>query len=599
MHTIDDVHLQFALLFDDERIRPFAYLLSKRLQEGHICIPIDEVLRPDAGHPFSINKLPDLIKMKGLVSSDRSEVAPFVKDSDRLYFHRYHRYEVGIVDRIKQLILRGSDQQDDRMRQIEKFRNIFTELQADYSKQGLEPQECIDWQLVAVVLALLNDFTIITGGPGTGKTTTLSKVLRLLYEMEPNARVALAAPTGKASMRMFESLQRSTEKFPDKIKEKVNALTPSTLHSLLGYKRNSIYFKHDQENPLPFDWVIVDEASMIDVPMFYKLLEALGPQARIILLGDKDQLASVEAGSLLGDLCLALPRLNELSVKKAAWVNDLIEDKEKHITPSFTNDAAHPFSSNIIELKLSHRFKARGGIGRISHAIIHDHQDQIKEMMDTTPDPKVEFDKLYTTDKLEAFADGYRSYINEPDIKTALKKLNDLRVLVTVREGERGLYALNKKIENILVRKKLIYKGTNEFYLHRPVMVTRNNYEIELFNGDVGIVRPDVKGELRVWFEDPDAPSGVRPVLPAYLDQCETVFAMTIHKSQGSEFNEVLVILPEGINNLLLTRELIYTGVTRAKEKVIIQGTQETLLFGAAASVKRYSGIKERINSPL
>lgn len=597
MHTIDDVHLQFAVLFDDERIRPFAYLLSKRLQEGHICIPIEEVLLPNSEQPFSISKLPDFQKMKQLVSSPNEAPTPFVKESDRMYFHRYHRYEVGIVDRIDALIQSGQRQEATRKEAIEKCRNLFSELQADYSKQGLEPQERIDWQLVAVIQALLNDFTIITGGPGTGKTTTLSKVLRLLYAMEPTARVALAAPTGKASMRMFESLQRSTENFPEEIKAKVNALSPSTLHSLLGYKRNSIYFKHDKENPLPFDWVIVDEASMIDVPMFYKLLQAVGPKARVILLGDKDQLASVEAGSLLGDLCLALPKLNQYSSANAAWINSFIKDSDKQISPEFIDDHTPSFSSNIIELKLSHRFKARGGIGRISHAIIHDHEEAIKDMMSTTPDPKVVFDTRYEDETLETFAEGYRSYINEADIKLALKKLNDLRVLVTVREGERGLYALNKKIETILVRKKLIYKGTNEFYMHRPVMVTRNNYEIELFNGDVGIVRPDDKGELRVWFEDPEAPNGIRPVLPAYLDQCETVFAMTIHKSQGSEFNDVLVILPEGTNNPLLTRELIYTGVTRAKEKVIIQGTQETLLFGAAASVKRYSGIKERINS--
>lgn len=593
MYTIQDIHKQFAESFPVNDIRPFAYLLSKRIQEGHICISVKDVLN-STEIPYEVKSLPDFNAMKSMVSDSNNANTPFVLHDDNLYFQRYFKYETAIIQLIREKIDSGKSYVNHRKAQIEKCRSVINELQADHSLSGLDEAEKVDWQLVAAIRSLLHNFSIITGGPGTGKTKTLSKILRILYTIHPDAKIVLAAPTGKASMRMFESLRESTKDFPSDVVEKINQLEPSTIHKLLGYVKDSIYFKYNSENRLTHDWVIVDEASMIDVPMFAKLMGALGEHTRIILLGDKDQLASVEAGSLLGDLCEPMKRTNHLSPADAEWINTFISESERKISQSFISSGNHLLADHITELKLSHRFRALGEIGVLSRLIIGNKQEELEKMIDSPSSPEITFDQEYNADLLEDFVQGYEDYLEERDIKEALKKFNQLRILVTVREGKRGLYEINKKIENILQQKRKINKD-KEFYLNRPVIITRNNYEQELLNGDVGIVRPNKDNQLRVWIEDSKKPEGVRDVLPAYINDCETVFAMTIHKSQGSEFDNVMVVLPDDKENKLLTGELIYTGITRAKNRVIVQGKKETLLVGAAKTVQRGSGIQMRI----
>jgi exodeoxyribonuclease V alpha subunit len=318
MAITDDIHRQFAEYFDENAIWPYAYLLSQRLTEGNICISLEDI-------PSNLNTTPytnavsakDLLNYSNLVSKEGVNTTPFILHNNRLYFQRYFKYETSIIQKLKSLIAAETTVIADRMEQLKTKLKLIQSLNADYNINGLINKEQVDWQLVSVMQALLNNFSIITGGPGTGKTTTLAKLLIVLYELEPGAKVALAAPTGKASMRMFESLKSSTLPFSADTKSKIDKLKPSTIHGLLGYKKESVNFKYNAENPLPYNWVVVDEASMIDVPMFSKLLEALGDKCRIILLGDKDQLASVEAGSLLGDLCQTLPSLNIFSNQAA------------------------------------------------------------------------------------------------------------------------------------------------------------------------------------------------------------------------------------------------------------------------------------------
>jgi exodeoxyribonuclease V alpha subunit len=228
--------------------------------------------------------------------------------------------------------------------------------------------------------ALLSDFSIITGGPGTGKTTTLAKLLRIIYAINPATTVALAAPTGKASMRMYESLRQSAVTYPE-MQDLFDQLKPSTLHNLLGYKPGSIHFKYNSKNTLPFNWIVVDEASMIDVPMFAKLLDALDPQTRIILLGDKDQLASVEAGSLLGDLCAVIPTLNSMSPAISSCINQFLPDRERQIPSAVATEKIPWLSNHILQLKLSHRFKKRGAIGTLASSIIRGETAEIKGIM--------------------------------------------------------------------------------------------------------------------------------------------------------------------------------------------------------------------------
>ncbi len=603
-NQLTDIHKVFADFFPDERIRPFAYLLSKKLQEGHICIPEDAPLQLPADSGYLLKRIPDFSKMKKMVSFGGNDIAaPFVYSHRRLYFQRYFKYETAIVAKIQQLIRRSQSMIQLRKQQIETIKEKLLALSPTYKLDGLQAAEKTDWQLVAVMRALLSDFSIITGGPGTGKTTTLANLLYSVFTIDPDAAITLAAPTGKASMRMRESLKEKSGKFPEAIQNKINALRASTIHSLLGYKRDSIYFKHDDSNPLPYHWIIIDEASMIDMPLFSKLLSATGDQTRIVLLGDKDQLASVEVGSLLGDLCQSVPFLNLFAAEQRDWFNQFISEKERTINPEFIrNEKETPsaLADYIIELKLSHRFQERGEIGQLSKAIIHNRKPEVEQMIQNDAGGEVVFVKESFSNSLKQFANGYLSFLQEENIATALEKLNKLRVLVAVRQGEYGLYEINRKIENILSQEARQYINPDRpFYYNRPVMVTKNNAELGLFNGDVGIVRYDEQKRLRVWFQTDQTPEGVRSFLPSYLSDCETVFAMTIHKSQGSEFDEVMVVLPDQTDNRLLTRELIYTGITRARKKVIIHGSEEVIYAGIASSVERSSGLQQRLNEPL
>ena len=349
---------------------------------------------------------------------------------------------------------------------------------------------------------------------------------------------------------------------------------------------------YNVENPLDYDLIIVDESSMIDVAMFARLLNSVGENTSLILLGDKDQLASVEAGSLFGDLCNAQSRLNIFSTARANFLNLFIKDLNAQIWSDYVDDSIdHPLFQHIFELRQSHRFNDYEGIGRFSKAVITNNQTGIREFFKPGFDDQVFIDQHYDEKVFAAFILGYRDYVMEKDIASALEKFNALRVLCAVREGSYGLYAVNKKIEFLLQQKGLI-KSAGEFYEHRPLMVTRNYYDLQLFNGDVGIIRADNNGVLKAWFIDSE--QNLKSILPGFVAESETVFAMTIHKSQGSEFDNVLVMLPDVADVALLTRELLYTAVTRAKKKVIIQGRETFILETANRNVKRVSGIMER-----
>ncbi len=592
MRTLNDVHLQFASFFEEERLQPYAYLLSKRMQEGHICIHPSDIRKYKNEIPFEFTPESGLLyKLPQYVSTRPDRIAPFVLHNDRLYLQRYFSYETKILQSIQELVLEESTTLQERLEQLNELKPFIENLQANASNTGLPPNEKPDWQLIAAIQAVLHNFSIITGGPGTGKTTTVAKILAILYTLQPDLRVALAAPTGKAAVRMAESLKQTNLKLPDSITEKFQTLSPSTIHRLLKYIPGSVYFRYNASNPIPYDVIIVDEASMIDVPLFAKLLDAVPKNSRIIFLGDKNQLASVEAGSMLGDLCRTLPQTNILSLATARFINGFISDHDRQIPETFTGNQTAFLSEHIIELQRSHRFNSMGGIGLLSKAIIRNDQPALQSILTAEPEPEVRIDNQYTESIFDEFVMGYEAYIREPDIQLALAKMNELRVLVAVREGERGLYTINRKIE-LALKKRGLLQTDEEFYENRPIIVTKNNKDLQLFNGDVGIIRRDKDNIVRAWFEDSN--KKIRSVMPAYIAHAETVFAMTIHKSQGSEYDNVLVLLPENAENKLLTRELLYTAVTRAKSSVIIQSTKEILLNTAQAEVQRASGIRER-----
>lgn len=589
-----DLHLKFAEYFFKDDLKHYIWLLSKKLEEGHICVHLDEVNNLEVFNHRNAeekNALQENFLSHHLVAAPSDQKRPFVVHNKRLYLHRYFHYESIMLRRIKAFLATEKEAYAFRINQLCEQKEVIQQLFAPERNAVHSLEKRPDWQLAAALSGVMNNFTIITGGPGTGKTTTVAKILAILFATNDQLKVALAAPTGKAAARMAESIKNATLPVDDRLAALFQSLEPSTIHRLLKAVPESHHFRHNNENPLNYDVVIIDESSMIDVALFAKLLDAIGNHTRLIMLGDKDQLASVEAGSLFGDLCQAQDTLNRFSAQRIALVNSFIADENNHIPGSQVAESEHPLFEHIIELRHSHRFTGDEGIGRFSKAVIQNHTKIINEFVASSADKQVQIDTGYSNELFEKFISGYEEFILEKDIVAALHKLNKLRVLCAVREGKHGLYHLNRQIESYLHRRGLIVRS-GEFYENRPIIVTRNFYQLGLFNGDTGILRPDGNGIIKAWFEGKDGKT--KPVLPGYITQAETVYAMTIHKSQGSEFDQVLVVLPDAPDLPLLTRELLYTGVTRARNSVLIQGTAEVFRKAADACVQRGSGIIER-----
>ncbi|MFB6456423.1 exodeoxyribonuclease V subunit alpha [Chitinophaga sp. Hz27] len=593
--TINDVHQQFADYFDHPDLKPFLYLLSKKLSEGHICLDLNNLHAEQEQLPeyysFRENAAAALLHQPLIGTADALN-KPFIVHKQKLYMQRYYLYETSLLRYIRNFLAAEAPLREERAAALLQHSQLIQQLfPADTSLTAAD--DPVDWQLAAAITGILNNFTIITGGPGTGKTTTVAKILALLYTIDPFQKVALAAPTGKAAARMAESLRNAAIPKDPHMAAKFQDLTPSTIHRLLKPMRGTPYFRHNEENPLNYDVIILDECSMIDLALFTKMLAAIRPTTRIILLGDKDQLASVEAGSLFGDLCQALEALNYFSVPLAALINKFASHQGQITTIS--NGSSHPLFEHVVELRRSRRFTGNTGIGKFSKALIQNNTAIIREMMAPGADEQVVIDTAYSEEIFEDFITGYTSFIQEKDTLAALRKMNELRVLVAIRDGSQGLSSINRRIEKYLSDKKYLHL-TSAFYENRPLMLTKNYYEHGLFNGDTGIIRPDENGVLMAWFEDSDGQ--LISVFPGYLTLAETAFAMTIHKSQGSEFGKVLVVLPS-TEVPLLTRELVYTAVSRARNKVYVQGSTETILLAAQKFVDRGSGINARIATEI
>jgi len=591
MQTLKDVHHQFAVYFQNQFLQPYIYLVSKKLSEGHICLKLETLQKEKAELYENWQEYLDDTERLGkedIVTTDPDGYQPFVLYNRRLYLHRYFQYESRILQRTLAFISHEEGFRAERIQALEQQQEFVRDL---FREPGLSEGRP-NWQLAAAVSAVLQNFTIITGGPGTGKTTTVAKVLALLHSLNKSLRVALAAPTGKAAARMAESLKNAKLRGSRDLGAFFQVLEPSTIHRLLGFIPDSPFFKHNRDNLLNFDVIIVDESSMIDVALFAKLLDAVGPDTRLILLGDKDQLSSVEAGSLFGDLCLAQDQLNVFEPERVELINSFADELAR-IPLSGSEQMRHPLAQHVIELKFSRRFKDDEGIGKFSKAIIKNDVSVVRDFVHQERDEHVAVDTQYSDVLFSEFIRAYERYIQEQDISLALKYLNDLRVLCAMREGPHGLYAINMKIEKYLEGLELI-KVDREFYHHRPIIVTSNNYNLGLFNGDIGLIRPDDKGVLYAWFENKDGE--VRAYSPGFITNCETVFAMTIHKSQGSEFTKVLVVLPDDSNSSLLTRELLYTGITRARDFVLLQGSEDVIVRACDRFVERASGIVERLS---
>jgi exodeoxyribonuclease V alpha subunit len=610
-HTID-VHKEFASFFKDEKLEPAAYAVSEKLAEGHTCLNIEKY-----NNSFEQAKLIDsdfkpidlhALKQSPFVSAHPNEIQPFILYRGNLYLQRYFSYETEIINKIEQLIAHEQDSEF-TAETLLKHREFILDLFSDHQVYAeFSADENINWQLVGAITAMLSNFSIITGGPGTGKTTAVAKLLAILYTIKPDIKIALAAPTGKAAARMKESLMAAVirgEKGNDRLirelnddMQNFNRLSASTLHRLLGYRPGTHYFKHDEANPLDYDVVIVDESSMIGTSMMAKLLNAINPASKLILLGDKDQLTSVEAGSIFGDICLTQNGvMNQLSNQRAELINSFMVDERAGLSKRYllNKPLNNPLQQHIIELKKSWRFKSTEGIGEFSHAVINGTlSDELltKSVPQTGQYVKVCND--YESQDLTELMDGFKAYIEEVDILKALKKMNQVRFLCAVRSGRYGVQHYNSLISAYLKSESCLNPSTS-FYENQPIMITRNNKEHNLFNGDVGLIRKEVAAnKFMAYFEDGDSANGYRAISTTYLSEFTTVFAMTIHKSQGSEFNQVGIVLPDDENTPILTRELIYTAITRAKQRAIIFSSNEVLKAGVSKQVERASGITNR-----
>ncbi|MGX9758955.1 exodeoxyribonuclease V subunit alpha [Pseudomonas shahriarae] len=618
-----------------------AALTSHQLGHGHVCLDLFETLKapdfalslpPEGDLSSGVMLLPSQL-LEGLdgahwchalaasplvaLAVDGSAAAqsrPLVLSGKRLYLRRYWTYERRIDSALRQ---RLAVQEAVSADLPQRLNGLFDQP---------PPDGVVDWQKLACALATRGAFSIVTGGPGTGKTTTVVRLLALLQapavEQGTALRIRLAAPTGKAAARLTESISQQVRSLqvPDAVREKIPTEV-TTVHRLLGSRPGTRHFRHHAGNLLPLDVLVVDEASMIDLEMMANLLDALPPHARLVLLGDKDQLASVEAGAVLGDLCRDA-EAGWYSPDTRQWLENVSGETLAGSGLQEDLDTSHPLAQQVVMLRYSRRFGEGSGIGQLARWVNQQNPEQARQLLDAGSHDlfclhlKGEHDRALerlVLDGQGSDAQGYRYYLNllrttRPAAETPrddsrwtdwarqlLQAFDAFQLLCAVRKGPWGVEGLNQRITAALLKARLI-DSDQQWYEGRPVLMTRNDYGLGLMNGDIGIALklPESDGGpqvLRVAFPRNDGQGGVRFVLPSRLNDVETVYAMTVHKSQGSEFAHTALILPDALNPVL-TKELIYTGITRAKDRFSLIETRGGVFEEAVRrKVKRLSGL--------
>ncbi|WP_308920330.1 exodeoxyribonuclease V subunit alpha [Janthinobacterium sp. J1-1] len=530
---------------------------------------------------------------------------PLVLDGERLYLRRYWRDETAVGMAIA---TRAATVVAPPLPQVRQWLDVLF----DRPPEGGGP----DWQKVACAIALRGKVAIITGGPGTGKTYTVASLLTLLFAVSPQPeqlRIALAAPTGKAAARLKQSIDQALAGLAEKVGAAAGNALPllalaqrmgaaRTLHSLLGARPGTRAFAHHAGNQLDVDVLIVDEASMVHLEMMASVLDALPSTAILILLGDKDQLASVEAGAVLGDLChdAQAGGYDAATIAYAQAASGVV------IPAGFAGDAG-ALAQQTVMLRHSHRFG--GPIGELAQAVNDGRPDLAKACFANDAEGKVAWKVPAQPEEVlrlalggrEGAPGGYRPYLelvnagseghfdHDDWVRGVLRSFEAFRILCAVRDGEWGVAGLNTAIELRLEREGLLRRA--EWYVGRPVMVTRNDYGTGVFNGDIGLTLrdPSRPASLRVYFLEGDK---VRSVLATRLRQVETAFAMTVHKSQGSEFRHTVLVLPQE-GGAMLARELVYTGITRARDFFTLVSPTQAVLFDAILRrTQRASGLR-------
>ncbi len=591
---IEPVDLEFARFL--KRLDPNApdililagCLASHAVSQSNTCIDIDTLITPDdnpALWAFDIlQETPAEELKKNLAASPlvagpgAQKPAPLVlEDGHRLYLQRYHHHETVLSKTLSRLARRDYALNSAQTKAVQQ---VLTHFFPDHNR--------CDHQRVAACTAVIKGLCVVSGGPGTGKTTTVAAILAALKAAHGQIPIALAAPTGKAATRLRQSIESVLMAKDLSMNTNSPFLETFTLHRLLGADGRG-RFRYGPGRHLSFEAVIVDEASMVDLPLMARLASGLPPEARLILLGDKDQLSSVEAGNVLNDICSITSRYHysqDHARKIMSISGDILEQ---------TQDSGLPLRDCIVELKKNFRFGSSSAISALASAICKGEEERALEIITSADPSQTRLLQPKDTPLAVVLARSASSHflpcLKGKTAEDAISRLHKFRILCAHKDGPFGTSLINRSICAHLIKRPW-ETGTLFFFKGQPLIVLKNSYRYSIFNGDMCVLWPDENGRLKAWFEMPDGELRTLPL--SSLPEKETAFAITVHKSQGSEFDHILVVLPNE-NSPLLSRQLLYTAVTRAKNTVEIWGTTAAFKKAVQKKTRRLTGLKEKL----
>lgn len=641
------IDYHFAKLIDEKQ-QPYAYseekqalavilaaLLSHYVREGNSCLklsleiaqlppPFNRLLN-NANFPPPM-KWPALLQEHIAFSSSPNKVAPLYFQNNALYLHRYWQAERDIAD----YLLQAVQKQKNVVKNEALDRDILSRFTRDES-----PEFQIDWQLIAVATALNQYFSVISGGPGTGKTTTVAKLLtamqlKQLQQNQNALNVALVAPTGKAASRMKESLEKELRLniLNQENSKKMIVLNgeecafiennmpkvASTIHRLIGIRPFSDQPTYHQGNPLEFDLIVVDEASMIDLFVMEKLLKAVKSDCHLVLLGDKDQLPPVEAGAFLSELGKFLKKDGFYSKDYAEYLQQITGYEKTAI--KFASDFSSEIANCLCLLHRSRRFDEKSLIGQLARFTNAQQAEESwhllqKEYLNNQTDEHSKGLMWYGYEKTnpvklvvnhavmlyEAYLKRVKARVKAPqeiEVSIIFDEFNKVRFLSALRVGALGAEFLNEEIARALKQKRLVnFKNETDRYIGKPILITQNAPHLHLYSGDIGIILPDENNRPRVYFNTMIDEKRLS-ISPNRLPSYETAYVMTVHKSQGSEFEHTLLVMPDS-ESAVLNKELVYTAITRAREKFTLFCNQKEWEQALSKRLERESGLGEML----
>ncbi len=566
-----------------------AAILAERNVQGDTCL--DLIALNDNKPPLKDNKnkplgnMPDFRNFLAALNcgfvGNPGDYQPLILDGSLLYLHRHWHEEKIITEALRK-----------RFASVE-FDGEYLKQRIDtLFKPGSEQDDLFRQKLVAA-MALTQKLSIITGGPGTGKTTTVTKILLMMLEQNPEIRICLAAPTGKAAARMNESFSKQCAKLREQQFDTTHIEQipkAGTIHRLLDWKRNG--FEYKENNPLPCDCLLLDETSMIDQGLMARLLSALPDSCRLILLGDRDQLASVEAGSVLGDLSGHGTPLT-LTPERARILSGIVGK----LPAELISDDTPEIADHIAELTFSYRFSEGGGIGQLATAINGGDAENAIALLCNNTEAQQQLSWIETTGQqpgshiIDWAIEHYKAIFEADTVQEALNIFESSRILTAMRIGPWGERAIRERLETKLNNAGYIQIINNQPYNGLPLIILKNDRETGLFNGDTGIFWKDGNNDLKAWFSIDGKPVSYTV---HQIPQWQAAWTLTVHRSQGSEYDHVLLLLPPEESSVV-SRELIYTGVTRAKKHCTVAANMSEFSNAIRHRIVRTSGLYKRV----